>query len=77
MAPSMVKIEPYFLPPRDTCCIDMLSKNTGNVCWRQLERLDSPDLNHGSVIHQPCGLRQVTDNLHASVLPAYKIEIMA
>lgn len=42
-----------------------------------LECLGGLALNHGSVIHQPCDLRQVIDNLYTLVLPGYKTEIKA
>ena len=51
--------------------------NTGMYTGGSLEWLGSLALNHGSVIHQPCDLRQVIDNLYTLVLPGYKTEIKA
>ena len=51
--------------------------NTGMYTGGSLECLGGLALNHGSVIHQPCDLRQVIDNLYTLVLPGYKTEIKA
>ena len=51
--------------------------NTGMYTGSSLECLGGLALNHGSAIHQPCDLTQVTDNLYTSVLPGYKTEIRA
>lgn len=42
MAPITVKIQHYFLAFHDACCVDKLSKDTGNVHRGQLKTLGLP-----------------------------------